>query len=118
VPIRHEFPNYEQRRSEATLPEALLWRKLRNSTAAGKKFRRQQQIGSYIADFYCSTAGLIIEVDGGQHLESEAQAYDQARTAYFASRGLKILRFTNLEVLKEMDGVIEAILEAIGAPSP
>ena len=117
MPLRHEFPNYEQRRrelrAEATLPEALLWRHLRNAGIEGKKFRRQHQLGNYIADFYCSSAALVVEVDGGQHLESDAVAYDQARTAYFESRGLRVLRFTNLEVLNEMDGVMARIVEAL-----
>ncbi len=122
TPLRHQFPNYEERRKdlrrEATLPEVLLWRQLRNGVLEGLKFRRQQQLGPYIADFYCSIASLVIEVDGGQHFEPESQAYDEARTAYFESRGLRVLRFTNTDVLQNLDGVIEAILEAIGAPSP
>ena len=122
MPIRHEFPKYEDRRRslrrEATLPEALLWRHLRSNTVEGFKFRRQHQLGNYIADFYCSAASLVLEVDGGQHLEPDSIAYDNARTRYFESRGLRVVRFTNLEVLNEMEGVMARILEALEAPSP
>lgn len=122
MPLSQEFPNHRERRrelrQEATLAENLLWRHLRRKQFEGLKCRRQQQLGPYIADFYCSNASLVIEVDGGQHYEPAAKDYDQQRTAYFESRGLRILRFTNTDVVQNLAGVIEAILEVIGAPSP
>jgi very-short-patch-repair endonuclease len=66
--IRQQFPDYggrrKQLRRDSTLPEALLWRHLRNRTTEGHKFRRQQQLGPYIVDFYCAAVKLVIEIDG------------------------------------------------------
>ncbi|MGE3984539.1 MAG: endonuclease domain-containing protein [Dehalococcoidia bacterium] len=122
MPLSQEFPNHRERRrelrQEATLAENLLWRHLRRKQFEGLKFRRQHQLGPYIVDFYSSAARLVIEVDGGQHYEPEVEQYDRERTAYFEQRGLRVLRFTNLEVTSKLDGVVEAILELIGSPSP
>ena len=119
--VRKQFPDYSGRRKDlrrhATLPEALLWRHLRSRTIEVLKFRRQQQIGHFIVDFYCSAAKLVVEIDGGQHYEPEAQRYDSERTASLDSRGMRVLRFANIEVLQELDGVIAMISEAV-TPSP
>ena len=73
------------------------------------QFKRQYPIGSYYADFYCHCANLVIELDGSQHCEAEAIRYDKARTAYLESLGLKVLRISNLDVIKNFRGVCEAI---------
>jgi very-short-patch-repair endonuclease len=120
MPLSQDFPNYRERRrelrQEATLAENLLWRHLRRKQFEGLKFRRQHQLGPFIADFYCSAARLVIELDGGQHFGVEVERYDRERTNYFESRGLRVIRFTNAEVTRNPESVIEAILEAIGAP--
>ena len=74
------------------------------------RFRRQEMIGSYIADFFCYDAKLIIEVDGSQHYEPEAIEKDHTRTAYFHSLGIRVLRFSNLDVDTNFTGVCEAVL--------
>ncbi len=73
------------------------------------RFRRQEIIGNYIADFYCSGASLIIELDGSQHCEDAAMIKDLRRTEYFESIGLQVLRFSNLDVMRNFRGVCEAI---------
>ena len=101
-------------RATATDAETTLWRQLRAHRFAGYKFKRQQPIGKYIVDFVCFEAGLIVEVDGGQHNESAA---DQVRDAWLRSRGFVVLRFWNNEVSQNLDGVLTRILEAL-TPSP
>jgi very-short-patch-repair endonuclease len=106
-----------QLRRQSTDAERALWKALRNRQVADYKLRRQLPIGPYIADFACWELGLIVELDGGHHLERTE--YDRARTAYLESVGFKVLRFWNDQVLLEMDVVLETILEALkGAPSP
>ena len=73
------------------------------------RFRRQEIIGSYIADFYCSSAALIVELDGSQHYEEAGIIHDQERTEYFESLGLRVLRFSNYDVMSNFRGVCEAI---------
>lgn len=72
-------------------------------------FLRQKIIGGYIADFYCAKAGLIVEIDGSQHYQDGAAEYDAARTEYFESLGLKVVRISNIEVNKNFRGVCEYI---------
>jgi len=106
-------------RRESTDAETLLWHQLRNRSLAGLKFRRQQILGSYVLDFICADHAFAIELDGSQHFEPEQEASDQQRTASFNSRGVRVLRFTNREVLTEIPAVLDSILGAIsreGAP--
>lgn len=104
-----------QPRRNSTDAEMALWRILRSSRLAGVKFRRQQPIGPYIADFVCLSHRLIIECDGGQHAESAA---DAVRDKWFAEQGFRTVRFWNNEVLGNREGVVLSILNGIGAPSP
>ena len=76
-------------------------------------FLRQKIIGGYIADFYCAKAGLIVEIDGSQHYQDGAAEYDAARTEYFGSLGLKVVRISNIEVNKNFRGVCEYIDEVV-----
>ena len=73
------------------------------------QFKRQYVIGSYIVDFYCYRAKLVVELDGGQHYMPEAVAYDQMRTAYLQNQGLSVLRFTNRDVAEDFRAVCEKI---------
>lgn len=91
--------------------EKHLWSKIRMRQIKNSWFYRQKPIGSYIVDFYCYKAKLVVEVDGGQHLEKESIEYDKSRDEYIESIGLKVLRFTNTEVLANIDGVIEIIIQ-------
>jgi|JI10StandDraft_1071094.scaffolds.fasta_scaffold139705_2 very-short-patch-repair endonuclease len=99
-------------RKQPTAPEQRLWQVLRGSQL-GVRFRRQQGIGCYIADFYCASAGLVIEVDGESHFTADGQAYDAVRTAYFVSCGLRELRFSNAEVMQNVEGVVQTIQAAL-----
>jgi len=108
-------------RIDATESERKLWAILRCKQFAGLRFRRQQPLGPYIVDFYCSAAKLIVELDGGQHGTDESKAYDAARDLWLTSRGYRVLRFSNEEFLKCRDAIVEAIARAIDesrAPLP
>jgi very-short-patch-repair endonuclease len=85
---------------------------------AGFKFRRQHPCGPFIIDFFCLEHQLAIELDGGQHFEEAAQAYDSRRTRYLNERGIKVLRFPTDLVFREREGVLTAITLALGVPSP
>ena len=77
------------------------------------RFRRQEIIGNYIADFYCHQAKLVIELDGSQHVEPEAVEYDKQRTNYFQSLGIQVLRYYNTDVTANFEGVCQHILAAL-----
>ena len=96
-------------RKEPTEAEKKLWRCLRLRQIDGMKFRRQQTIGKYIADFVCLEKRVIVEVDGGQHGEDHGKAGDKVRDEWFSQRGYKVLRFWNNEVMKNTQGVVETI---------
>ncbi len=98
-------------RRNPTQAEDALWKVLRKKNLDGYKFRKQHPMGNYIVDFYCPEKKLVIEVDGGQHSEQEEQ--DAERSRYLESRGCHVIRFWNNEVLKNMDGVIEIILNEL-----
>ena len=74
------------------------------------RFRRQELIGSYVADFFCYDANLVVEIDGSQHFSPETIAYDAARTAYFHSLGIRVLRIDNGQVNRNFSGVCECVL--------
>src|SRR3972149_699472 len=105
-------------RRAAADAEALLWRNLRGRLLSGAKFRRQQTFGPFVLDFYCHERAIVIEVDGGQHFDPRHAREDQERTAWLEARGLRVIRFTNLEVLQETESVLERILGELGAASP
>ena len=97
-------------RKEPTPAERKLWSKIRNDRL-GVNFRRQHAIGVYIPDFVCIQKKLIIELDGGQHLEQEE--YDKERTKYLESQGYKVIRFRNNDVMNNIDGVLLAIMNIL-----
>ena len=100
--------NARRMRRVPTEAERILWQVVRENRF-GVKFRRQHIIGDYIADFASITAGLIIEIDGGYHNEPEQRAFDAVRTQYLNECGFKVLRFTNEQIIKNIDYVIERI---------
>jgi len=99
-----------QLRKKSTPAERKLWSRIRDDQL-GVTFRRQHAVANYIPDFCSPKAKLIIEMDGSQHLEQEK--YDEERTKQLESLGYKVIRFWNNDVLKNIDGVILAILHAL-----
>jgi len=99
-------------RSEMTPPEARLWWRLRVHRLYGLKFKRQVPLGPYIVDFLCEAHGLVIEVDGDTH--ARQVTYDRRRDAFLNASGYYVLRFTNLDVVQNLDGVLFRIVQACG----
>jgi very-short-patch-repair endonuclease len=97
-----------QLRNEMTPAEKYIWARLKNKQL-GYLFYRQKPVGIFIADFYCPHIKLVIEIDGGQHFTKEARKYDRERSAFFVSIKLRVLRFTNKEVLSNITAVLEKI---------
>jgi len=92
--------------------ERLIWSKLRNRQVLGFKFRRQYGIGSYIVDYCCPEARLVIELDGDRHyLNDDAKEKDKIRQKYIESIGFEVLRFTNKDVRENLGGVLETIIK-------
>ncbi|WP_324288281.1 DUF559 domain-containing protein [Pseudoxanthomonas sp. SL93] len=102
-------------RQAQTEAESVLWQHLRGRRLLGFKFRRQHRVGPYFADFACCDAGLIVELDGSQHLAQSAQ--DQMRTEFLEQRGYRVVRFWNDTVLGDTHSVLEAIAIAL-VPHP
>jgi len=96
-------------RRNMTDAETLLWSRLRGKQLKGLQFYRQKIIGNYIADFYCPKSNLVIEVDGGQHYSAEGKRKDKMRTDYMTRAGMAVLRFSDREVLGNLDAVLEKI---------
>ena len=111
-PLSLKILRARQLRRRSTDAESTLWHELRSRQLSGHRFKRQHPIGNFIVDFVCLESHLVVELDGGQHLESGD--YDAARTAYLLDRGFTVIRFWNNQVLNELDGVREAILLALG----
>ena len=109
-------PLARQLRRGMTDAERHLWAHLRGKQVAGLQFYRQKPLGGYIADFYCAAARLVIEIDGAQHGETDARAYDQLRTEVLEGLGLRVLRFDNRQVLMDAEGVMAVIREAVEIP--
>ena len=111
-----------QMRVAKTDAERRLWAVLRSRRLDGYKFRRQHPIAGYILDFFCVGERLAVEADGGQHLDEEAVADDARRTRKLQDLGIRVLRFSDREVLKNPHGVADAIYEALlskeTGPSP
>jgi very-short-patch-repair endonuclease len=99
----------QRMRRAPTEPEKRLWRHLSNSQLGGYKFRRQAAMPPFIADFFCPGKGLIVEVDGDTHKPGA----DARRDALLASRGFPTIRFTNHDVMANMEGVLITILQTL-----
>ncbi len=105
-------------RKNMTPAEAKLWSHLRNSNMHGVDFRRQHPMGACVLDFYCSPAKLAVEVDGSQHNEDAHSKRDQIRDAWFATKGIRTLRFWNNDVLTNIANVLDTIWFAIEETRP
>jgi very-short-patch-repair endonuclease len=104
-----------QLRKSLTPQEAKLWRELRLLKSQGYHFRRQAPFKGYYLDFVCFRSRLVVEVDGGQHGESEQAKHDEIRDAVLLSAGFETLRFWNSEVNTNLDGVVYSILCTLDA---
>ncbi len=105
-----------QLRVTMTRAETLLWRYIKAHRIDGLGFRRQVPIRNYIADFACLSAKLIVELDGESHDFADRQRTDQIRDAFFMSEGFQVLRFTNDQVMSNLEGVVEVIRAAAVSP--
>ena len=103
--------NSQKLRREMTKEERHLWYDFLKAYPV--QFKRQQPIGNYIVDFYCFKAKLIIELDGSQHCEPEILEYDRRRTAFLDERGYLVLRYSNMDVMRNFAGVCENIDRAV-----
>ena len=103
-------------RRDSTKAESLLWQHLRSRRLLGCKFRRQVPIGNYIVDFLCEDPPIIIELDGGQHMEQEN--YDEARSTWLKANGFLVLRFWNNDIAENMEGVLESLFSTIQKARP
>ena len=104
-------------RNRETKAEKILWSFLSNKKM-GVKFRRQHPINQFIADFYCHELKLVLEVDGPIHFQEENMEYDRMRTKIFHSYGLKVLRFTNEQVIHNSESGLSTIKKFINDPIP
>jgi very-short-patch-repair endonuclease len=107
--LRADVRRLRREQSEA---ESLLWQNLRAKRLDGLKFRRQHPIGGHIADFCCLRHRLVIEIDGSQHADEIEQ--DAVRTRRLEANGFRVIRFCNDDVLRNLEGVLTSIVEAVG----
>ena len=104
-------------RREASLAERLLWLALSSGKLSGHRFTRQYQIGPYFCDLVCRSAKLVIEIDGYSH--DIRQSYDARRDSFLRNQGYRVLRFSNDDVMQNLEGVVATIALALGpSPSP
>ncbi len=113
--IRRPTARAQQLRQDATPAERRLWREL-SASKLGLKFGRQMPVGPYICDFPCRSVMLAIEVDGDTHAHTVEA--DRRRSRFLRARGLRIIRFTNAEVMGNTEGVVHAIRAALAACPP
>jgi very-short-patch-repair endonuclease len=114
IPYRKNLkPISRTLRTNMTDSEQVLWARLRRKQLRGIQFYQQKPVGEFIVDFFAPKAKLVIEIDGSQHLTPENIQRDKKRSAALARQGLRVLRFTNLQVLQELEGVLEVIFQAL-----
>ena len=116
------YPHYiidvaRKLRRNATPAEELLWKQLRNRRLHGLKFVRQHSFNRYVVDFHCAELNLVVEVEGGVHQMPDQVEYDRNRFEELGLRGLRILRFSNEEVLHHANGVLEKIISLKNDPA-
>ena len=100
-------------RHNMTPAERALWGRIRRKQIHGVQFYRQKPIGPYVADFYCARAQLVIEIDGGQHWEPGHAVRDRQRDAEMAQLGLMVVRYSNREVMNQLDLVVEQVYSVV-----
>ncbi len=102
-------------RKAGNLSEVLFWNVVKNKQLNGQDFDRQRVIGNYIVDFYCHEYALVVEIDGSSH--DDKQAYDQIRDEYLEALGLKVLHVQDVDVKKNLAGVVELVRQQLNSPS-
>ena len=106
--------NSRNLRTNMTDAEQVLWHRLRRKQIHGAQFYRQKPLLTFIVDFYCPAARLVVELDGGQHFEEKHRFKDDARDALLAELSLRVLRFDNGQVLRETGAVLDLIARVVG----
>ena len=115
--MKGKFDFAKQLRANLTDAEKFIWQFLRRKQLDGFKFRKQVPIGTYVVDFACLEVLVVIELDGGQHMEDSQ--YDAKRDQWLQKEGYKVLRFWNNEVFKDIENILETILKTCqGHPPP
>ena len=113
MPIIHYNPKLKalaaHLRSQGTKSEIILWNQLKGSQVNGFRFIRQKPIGDYIVDFYCKEVGLVIELDGLSHQSNEVMDLDERKQSYLESIGLKVIRFEDEDVIRDLPNVMRVI---------
>lgn len=107
------YKNADQLRKYQTEPERILWEELKNKKLTGYKFRRQHPVSRFVVDFYCHSAKLVIELDGDVHKNPEVKENDLNRQMELEEFGLKVIRFSNNEVLMDIEIVLDKIYKTI-----
>ena len=117
IPYRKDLTQRAQSlRRDPTPAEKKLWYEFLRDLP--QKFTRQKPLGRYVADFYCARYRLVIELDGDSHYTDRAQRYDEARTAALETHGVRVMRFTNADVLQNFEAVCGAVMAALKQPPP
>lgn len=109
---KHLKPFRKKLRNNLTTAEAVLWTHLSHSKL-GFKFRRQHSVGKYVIDFYCAPERFAVELDGAGHFTKEGKAHDEIRTQYLNTLNITVIRFENVQVFEDLDGVLEQIKSAL-----
>ena len=112
---RSEKELRQRLRRDMPRAEILLWSKLRGRQLSGCKFRRQYSVGPYVLDFYCPEFKLAVELDGDSHFGDGAERRAVARQAYLESFGIQFMRFTNADVFRNLEEVLETIATGIAS---
>ncbi|HEY5107226.1 MAG TPA: endonuclease domain-containing protein [Caulobacteraceae bacterium] len=105
-------------RQSMSPPEVFLWQRLRERHPSRPVIRRQHPIGPYVADFYCSTARLVIEIDGSGHADQAQREHNRRRDAYMERLGYRVIRCLAADVMKDADAVAQDIFDSALAPPP
>ena len=105
----HVFEKAKALRSSMTISEQYLWEQLKGKKILGLRFRPQHPIDIFIADFYCHSLKLVIEIDGGIHKNNDQKKYDIGREAELSDLGIEVIRFTNEEVINHINEVVDEI---------
>jgi very-short-patch-repair endonuclease len=116
--FREELASARGLRRRPTEAENRLWRLLRARRFEGAKFRRQHPVGAYVVDFFCADSKLVIELDGGGHGLEEQAKEDLHRTREVERLGFRVMRVWNTDLMRNPEGVLQRITEALSTPSP
>ncbi|WP_080767705.1 endonuclease domain-containing protein [Vibrio campbellii] len=115
--LKYQKQIRSQLRTNMPKPEEILWQRIRRKQL-GVKFRRQHGIGRYIVDLYCAELNLVIEIDGDSHFSDEGKEKDTIRDSFMETLGIKVLRFTNEEVMKQTESVLERLFNLVRSSNP